>query len=471
MSTILVVDDEVSIRKTLGMLLRKNGYYALDAADLSQAKQILDNEEIDLIITDMRLEDEDGMDLLTHLKNTNSQVESIVLTAYASIETAVEAMRLGAYDYLTKPINPDELLMRVTKVLERKLLREEVTRLRNTLSCNNYLKDIVAESKAMKQILSVVQQISNRDIPVLITGETGVGKEIIARAIHETSARSDKSLVAINCCTLPEELMDSELFGHIKGSFTGATKNHKGLFQQADCSTLFLDEIGDISPRLQAKLLRVLQEGEIRPVGGTSTVRVDVRIIAATNHNLEKDVEDGKFRSDLLYRLNVLPIAIPPLRSRRCDIIPLVKRFLHRLQKELGRDDLSLNTAAQKKIMSYDWPGNVRQLENIIERSFALSPGPVLSSDEIIIAGCGAVNPDKVADVLCYALNDTPILDQSEAGVNIDIDAVAELSLKEVETRHIRRILTCHGGNQVTAARSLGVSRSTLRRKILHLDK
>ncbi len=445
MSTILVVDDELSIRKTLGLLLKSKGYSVLDVATIDQARQMLAENSVDLVITDMRLEDEDGMDLLIHLRDSGSQAESIVMTAYASVETAVEAMRLGAYDYLTKPINVEELLIRVAKVLERKSLHEEVTRLRDTLSGRDHLKNIVAESASMRQILDVIERIRSRDISVLITGETGTGKEVIARAIHETSDRAEGPCVAINCCTLPEELLDSELFGHVKGAFTGATKDRKGLFQQADGGTLFLDEIGDITPRLQAKLLRVLQESEIRPVGGTHNMSVDVRVIAATNRDLDKAVADGEFRSDLLFRLNVLPIAIPPLRVRHEDIIPLVRRFLSRLCERLGRDDLSLTVGAQEKLIHYDWPGNVRQLENVIERSFALSPGSVLDADEIIIITGSATT--------------TPVPEED-----------AKLSLETIEIRHIRKILAAHDGNQVAAARVLGISRSTLRRKLSDLD-
>ncbi len=445
MSTILVVDDELSIRKTLGLLLKSKGYIVLDVATIDQARQMLAENSVDLVITDMRLEDEDGMDLLIHLRDSGSQAESIVMTAYASVETAVEAMRLGAYDYLTKPINVEELLIRVAKVLERKSLHEEVTRLRDTLSGRDHLKNIVAESASMRQILDVIERIRSRDISVLITGETGTGKEVIARAIHETSDRAEGPCVAINCCTLPEELLDSELFGHVKGAFTGATKDRKGLFQQADGGTLFLDEIGDITPRLQAKLLRVLQESEIRPVGGTHNMSVDVRVIAATNRDLDKAVADGEFRSDLLFRLNVLPIAIPPLRVRHEDIIPLVRRFLSRLCERLGRDDLSLTVGAQEKLIHYDWPGNVRQLENVIERSFALSPGSVLDADEIIIITGSATT--------------TPVPEED-----------AKLSLETIEIRHIRKILAAHDGNQVAAARVLGISRSTLRRKLSDLD-
>lgn len=443
MATILIVDDEFSIRKTLGMLLKSEGHAALEAEGLEAARATLDKHPVDLVVTDLRLGDASGMDLLAHLRASGHPAESIVMTAYASIETAVEAMRLGAYDYLTKPINPDELLLRVNKVLEKKSLREEVTRLREELSGRYQLSNVVAASPAMRSILELIERIRNQDIPVLIGGETGTGKEVIARAIHTTSRRAQGPFVAINCCTLPEELLDSELFGHVKGAFTGATANMRGLFQQAHGGTLFLDEIGDISPRLQAKLLRVLQESAVRPVGGQSEIKVDVRVIAATNRDLEAMVAQGAFRSDLLFRLNVLPIAIPPLRERREDIAFLIDHFLERLRARLGRDDLSLTPAARQKLMLYDWPGNVRQLENVLERSFALYGKPMLDAEDVTLgtfpAGSGAKEDE------------------------------ARLSLAEVEAQHIRRVLAAHGGNQVAAARVLGISRSTLRRKLEEL--
>lgn len=440
MAAILIVDDEFSIRKTLGMLLRSEGYAALEAEGLEAAKEMLEKHPVDLVLTDLRLDESSGMDLLSHLRANGHPAESIVMTAYGSIETAVEAMRLGAYDYLTKPINPDELLLRVNKVLEKKSLRDEVTRLREELSGRNQLSSIVAASPAMRRIVNVVERIRDQDIPVLIGGETGTGKEVVARAIHTTSRRALAPFVAINCCTLSEELLDSELFGHVKGSFTGATANMRGLFQQAHNGTLFLDEIGDISTRLQAKLLRVLQEGTVRPVGGQSEIKVNVRVIAATNRNLEVMVAEGKFRSDLLFRLNVLPITIPPLRERREDIALLIEHFLGRLRGRLGRTDLSLTPAALQTLILYDWPGNVRQLENILERSFVLYSKPVLDTNDIVL--------------------DASL---SDAGAR---DDQAGLSLGTIEARHIRRVLAAHGGNQVAAARVLGISRSTLRRKL-----
>lgn len=446
MATILIVDDEFSIRKTLGMLLKSEGYTALEAADLSQAKRMLQTESVDLVITDMRLGQENGMDLLGWLRANGSEVESIIMTAYGSIENAVSAMKLGAYDYLTKPINPDELLLRVNKVLEKKSLREEVHRLRERLQGRQRLQGIVAESEAMRRILQIIERISEQEIPVLITGETGVGKEVIARAIHNTSARANGPFVPINCCTLPEDLLDSELFGHIKGAFTGAISNKMGLFREADGGTLFLDEIGDIGPRLQVKLLRVLQEGEVRPVGGGAPIKVNVRVISATNSQLESAVDAGQFRSDLLFRLNVLPITIPPLRERRDDIAPLVEHFLQRLRDKMHQPELNITPEARRKLMMYDWPGNVRQLENIIERSFALYPGPELDADEM------AIN---------MPLN----------GSNtVSSDELEQLTLFDVEIRHIQRVLAACENNQVAAARVLGISRSTLRRKLEQVD-
>ena len=448
MANILIVDDEFSIRKTLGLLLKTEGHAVLEASDLAEAKAALAQTAADLVITDLRLGRDSGIDVLAHLRSQGSDAESIVMTAYGTIESAVVAMRLGAYDYLTKPINPDELLLRVNKVLERKSLREEVTRLRGALSGRQATADIVAVSTPMRGVLEVVERIRDRDLPVLITGETGTGKEVVARAVHRTSARSAGPFLAINCAALPEELLDSELFGHEKGAFTGATGARKGLFREAHGGTLFLDEVGDVSPRLQAKLLRVVQEGEVRPVGGGSTAKVDVRLVAATNRDLEQMVRDGDFRSDLLFRLNVLPIVLPPLRERRDDILPLVQHVLERLRAEPGREALALTPAAQEKLLRYDWPGNVRQLENVIERSFALFPGPLLDAPEILIAPGGLNLPGETAD---------PV-------------AEGQLTLAEVEDRHIRRVLDEQHGNQVAAARVLGISRSTLRRKLNHSD-
>lgn len=440
MQTILIVDDEFSVRRTLGMFLKLEGFEVLEASGVADARDAISRHNVDMLITDVRLCDGLGTDLLVHLREQGSDAGSMVMTGYGSIESAVEAMRLGASDYLTKPVSPDELVLRVRKLLEQRALREEVLRLRDQLAGKSQLNHIVAQSPAMKNILSMVERIRNRDIPVLITGETGTGKEVLASAIHQTSTRADKAYITVNCATLPEDLLDSELFGHMKGAFTGAISSTKGLFQQADGGTLFLDEIGDVSPRLQAKLLRVLQEGEVRPVGAERSHKVDVRVIAATNRDLAAMVRSGEFREDLFFRLSVLPVHIPPLRERREDIPALVASFVGRVREHHNRPDLDFSSDALQKLVAYDWPGNVRQLQNVIERSFALYPAPVLSAPQVLIS---THTPSDTAD-----------------------EDEHQLPLAEVELRHIRRVLAANNGNQVASARVLGISRSTLRRKL-----
>lgn len=442
MRNILIVDDEPGIRRTLSMLLSGEGFTTLEATDVGQAKDTLKNDTVDVVILDLHLQNSDGMDLLRDLHDTGSAAECIVMTAHGTIKNAVESMRLGAYDYLTKPVDPTELIIRIKRVLEKKSLSEEVNRLREELVAKDRFNHIVAVSQPMAQVMDVVKRIRDHDIPVLITGETGTGKEVVARSIHAINARAGKRFLAVNCCTLPEDLLDSELFGHAKGAFTGATRDSRGLFQQADEGTLFLDEIGGISPSLQVKLLRVLQDGVIRPVGSEKQFGVDVRIIAATNHDLQAAVKSGTFRKDLYFRLNVLPIHLLPLSERPEDILPLAKHFIDRMKVKLSRDDLDITHTALSKLIKYHWPGNARQLENVIERGFALASKNVLEPSDIVFDFSHAPQPaaqEETSDQL--ALND------------------------HVE-RHVRSVLMMHDGNQVAAARALGVSRSTLRRKL-----
>lgn len=436
--TILIVDDEPSIRRTLGIYLRSRGYRVLEAGTVSDSRSLLKEHRVDVAIVDLRVGEESGLDLLEEERSSGG-AECIMLTAYSSIESAVEAMRRGAYDYLTKPVNLEELRFRIEKVLEAQSLRREVEALRGRLAGGAALGRVVAASPAMREILVVLERIRDRDISVLLVGETGVGKDVVARLIHEMSSRKDGPYLAINCATLPDDLLDSELFGHVKGAFTGATAARDGLFQKADAGTLFLDEIGEVGAKLQAKLLRVLENGDVRPVGGDAVAQVDVRVIAATNRNLEEMVKDGDFRQDLFYRLQVLPIHIPPLRERREDILPLVEHFLGDLRERLGDSALDFTPAARKKMMLFDWPGNIRQLQNVIERSFALHRGPVLDAGAVALTDPGPVEGGGISVA-------TP--------------------LSEVELWHIQRVLTTCDGNQVMAARILGISRSTLRRKL-----
>jgi len=338
-------------------------------------------------------------------------------------------------------------------VFEKKQLTEEVTRLRRELSSGGRHDRLVAASPAMRTILDVVKRIGSQDIPVLIRGETGTGKELIARAVHAASRRSERLFLPINCCALPEELLDSELFGHVKGAFTSATASTRGLFQQAHGGTLFLDEIGDISPRLQTKLLRVLQEKVIRQVGGDRQIEVDVRIIAATNRNLENAVRSGAFRSDLFFRLNVLPIYVPPLRERVEDLPPLIDLFVERIRRRTGRKHLDITPAARARLYAYHWPGNARQLENIIERGFALTNADTVDLPQLMF-DAGPLSAELSAG------------GADPVGRHSPPDSELLPTLDELTLKHIRDVLAANGGNQVAAARALGISRTTLRRKL-----
>ncbi len=443
MTEVLIVDDKASILKTMSMLLQRKGFDTCTAANLDSAKELLNAKPVDLVITDLRLGESKGESLIEFLRANEYPASCIVMTAFGSIESAVACMKLGAHDYLTKPVSPDELLVRIDKVLEQKRLTDEVQRLRAAVKVNGVLEGIVAESGPMREVIERVRRIHAHDLPVLITGETGTGKEVIAQAIHNSSHRADRPFIAINCCTLPEDLLDSELFGHVKGAFTGATSNTHGLFHQADGGTLFLDEIGDVSPRLQSKLLRVLQEGEVRRVGGTRAEAVDVRVVAATNRNLEQMMNEGDFRPDLFYRLNVVPVHIAPLRDRVEDIRPLVERFVSRIEERFGRALPQISRDAWRRLLAHPYPGNVRQLENVIERTYALAQSDQIDADDIQFD-----------------------FEPSSTKESVEPAGDVTANLEDMITRHIRQVLSEHDGNQVAAARSLGISRSTLRRKL-----
>lgn len=445
MTEVLIVDDERSILKTLSLFLKTEGYEAFTAEDMDGAKEILRAHEIDVVITDLKLREGAGTELISFLRDTNHAAGCIVMTAYGSIESAVECVRLGAFDYLTKPVKPQELLMRVEKVLEKRRLTEEVARLRAEVLARGQ-RDIVAKSPEMRNIVDVIHRIRDLDLPVLVTGETGTGKEVIAQAVHRNSRRAKCAFLAVNCCTLPEDLLDSELFGHAKGAFTGAISSTKGLFEQANGGTLFLDEIGDISPRLQTKLLRVLQEGQVRPVGGSCSIDVDVRVIAATNRDLQPMIAAGKFRPDLFFRLNVVPLNIPPLRERPEDIQPLIDRTIAELEKRLGTK-IHITSAALQKLLLYDYPGNVRQLENVLERTVALAKSSTIEDTDIHF-------DDYPSEFLAAMAH--PGSEPEDTS----------LALDDMTLRHIRRVLTLYRGNQVAASKALGISRSTLRRKL-----
>ena len=383
MSSILVVDDESSMRQLLEIALSKEGYRVTAAHSGENAITRLKKDSYDLVISDIRMPDMTGVEVLRYVKELNSEIPVIMITAYASTETAVEALRLGAYDYVTKPFKIEELKNTVSNALERRHLKEEVLHLKREFREKHGVDTMIGESPKMAELYEQIQAIARTQSTVLVTGESGTGKELVARAIHVHSLRSSEPFVSINCGAVPETLLESELFGHIKGSFTGAHANHKGLFEVAHTGTIFLDEIAEMSPSMQVKLLRVLQEKKIRRIGAPGEIDVDVRIIAATNKNLELMVGEKTFREDLFYRLAVIPIHLPRLSERREDIPLLAEHFLGRANKRIGKAIRGISDEALDLLAVHDWPGNVRELENVIERAVALETTPMIRAERL----------------------------------------------------------------------------------------
>ncbi|MCS6860029.1 MAG: sigma-54 dependent transcriptional regulator [Abditibacteriales bacterium] len=385
MAAILIVDDQASSRLTLSMLLKKQGHQLGQAASAQEAIEKLAQDVYDAVIADLRMENPNsGIEVLKAAQRLTPSPAVIILTAYGSVESAVEAMKLGAADYVQKPFAPDELLVKLDRALEWQRKDAELVRLRRAQDKLYGFENIVAKSKGMLEVLDLVRRVAPSDATVLIEGETGTGKELIARALHQHSPRHRAPFLPINCGALPETILESELFGHVKGAFTDAKTNKKGLFEEADGGTIFLDEISETSPSTQVKLLRVLQDGEVRRVGSNTPIQVDVRIIAATNRLLKQHVAEGKFREDLYYRLQVIPIRIPPLRERKEDILPLAEHFLRMYNAKNNRDIKGLSREAQKLLLTYDWPGNVRELENAIERAVILCTGKEITPDDFL---------------------------------------------------------------------------------------
>jgi two-component system response regulator PilR (NtrC family) len=380
---ILVVDDERSMREFLEILLRKEGYEVVTAGDVDAALVALESDDYDLVISDIRMPGKSGLDLLRAIRAAQSEALVLMITAFATTETAIAAMKEGAYDYLTKPFKVDEIRLVVKKALEKKLLASENARLRSELRSERQQRQLVGTSPRMQQVYEMIGRIATTKTNILIVGESGTGKELVARAIHTESDRSAAPFVALNCAAIPENLLESELFGHVKGSFTGAVGNKAGLFEMADGGTLFLDEVGELSLPLQVKLLRAIQEKTIRRVGATTDRRVDVRIVAATNRKLEDEVAAGTFREDLYYRLNVIQLALPPLRDRMEDLPLLVHHFVEKYARELGKPVRGISEEAMARLGAHAWPGNVRELENGIERAVALSRGEWIEAEAL----------------------------------------------------------------------------------------
>jgi DNA-binding NtrC family response regulator len=443
MSRILVVDDEQSMREMLAIMLRKEGYEIVTADGRGQAAAVLGNETVDMVITDVKLRDGDGIEILRHVKAVSPETIVIVMTAFGTTEIAVAARKLGAEAYVLKPFDVDELRIVVRDAIANSRLREENVILKREVGQLHGLDHVVGTSAVMAALFEMVRAVAPTSSTVLVTGESGTGKELVARAIHGLSGRSAMPFVSINCGALPDTLLESELFGHVKGAFTDARQNKKGLFEAAHGGTLFLDEVGETSPPMQVKLLRALQERRIRRLGGTEEVDVDVRVIAATNTPLEELVHEKRFREDLFYRLQVIPIRTPPLRERREDIRLLAEHFLERFNRQMGKGVARLTEEAILSLERYAWPGNVRELENVIERAVALETS-------------GAVGPDRLPEALRE-----PRREESAAllGPGFHLDA----HLKEVEARLLGEALETAGGDRAEAARLLGISPRSLR--------
>jgi DNA-binding NtrC family response regulator len=438
---LLIVDDEESLLDFLSLLFLQEGYVLETARSVEDARRELARQSFDVVLCDVMMPDGSGLDLLREIKAVEPSPPVIMMTAYTSTKTAIEAMKLGAADYVSKPFDVEELKIVVQKALERAELSRENVYLRRELEQKYTFNNIIGRSPRMQAIFSLIERIARTNSTVLVNGESGTGKELIARAIHYASPRATRRFLSINCGALPENLLESELFGHERGAFTGAVRDKKGLFQEADRGTLFLDEIGEMTPTMQVKLLRVLQEKVVRKVGGTEEESVDVRIIAATHQELEARIASGDFREDLYYRINVLPIHLPPLRQRREDIPLLVDFFLQKYCKQMDLSPKQISVEAMQMLESYDWPGNVRELENLIERALALSS----NTDTV-------TTRDLPAFLLTNRKMQTDLIQLPEDGLDL------EAYLEGIRSQLMQQALDRTGGVQTQAAELLGMS-------------
>ena len=453
MSRIVLVDDEPSILSVLTTLLKAEGHDVLSCRGGEKAQEMIRNEVFDLMISDIRMSPIDGMQLLKQARREKPGSAVIMLTAYGSVETAVEAMKEGAFDYVTKPFKVDELLITVKRALEYINIVAENVSLKAQLESRYHFENIVAESPAMRSVCEMIERVAPTDTTVLVLGESGTGKELVAKAIHSYSLRKTKPFVPINCAAMPEPLLESELFGHVKGAFTGATSNKEGLFEAANGGTIFLDEIGSMPINLQGKLLRVLQEREIRKVGGTQTVSVDVRVLAATNDKLEEQLKKGAFREDLFYRLSVIPIEIKPLRDRREDILPLV---YHIMRSTVGQNGQlpELDAEVQLVIERYNWPGNVRELENAVRHALTFGTDGKITKNEL---------PARIVEAIADGeVNLDPRQESAEEYRGKSLKAF----LRQKEKEYLQMVLDLLDGDKEQAAKSLKISLATLYRKL-----
>ncbi|MDP2798709.1 MAG: sigma-54 dependent transcriptional regulator [Deltaproteobacteria bacterium] len=448
MESILIVDDEKNYLVVLKELLSEENYEVITAENALQALEIFKESDLDLVLTDMRMPKIDGIELLENIRSINNEVPVIIMTAYATVEKAVKAMKKGAFDYVTKPFQNEELKITVRKAIDLYKLKRENLNLRHEVSRKYQFGNIIGKSPVMLKLYEMIEKVAGTKATVLITGETGTGKELVAKAVHYNSPRKNNAFVSVNCAAIPETLLESELFGHEKGSFTGAIAMRKGRFELADGGTIFLDEIAEMPTALQAKLLRALQEMEFERVGGTKTLKIDVRVIAASNKDLKKEVEAGTLREDLYYRLNVMHLRLPPLRERPDDIPLLAAHFLQKYSQELGKGGLEISPAVMRGLYTRSWPGNVRELEHVIERAVILSSGREITP----------------ADMASES--------QEIENIDLDIDRFIPMQVKlnealeEVEAKMIKRALARAGNVQAHAAAMLGITKSLLQYKM-----
>jgi len=444
--SILVVDDEPGMREFLEIMLTKEGYLVSIASNGEEAIDKIGKESFDLAIVDIQMPGINGIEVLRQTREKKYDTTIIMITAFASHESAIEAMKLGAYDYITKPFKIDEIKLVIKKSLDKKVLEKENTRLKKELETKYGFENIIGTSNSIQQIFSLINRVSELKVNVLVTGESGTGKELVARAVHYSGSRKDGPFIPVNCGAIPETLIESEFFGHAKGAFTGATRDKKGLFEEASGGTIFLDEIGDLPIHLQVKLLRVLEEKKVRPLGKTESVSIDVRVISATNKNLEQEITDNKFREDLFYRLNVIKVAIPPLRERKDDIPMLALHFLHKFAAEMDKEITSISNEALEELERYHYPGNIRELENIIARCVALETNDVINKESL---------PKLNTEGDYIDLTDT-------LNAKDSIDSV----LGDVEKQIIENALKSSRGNKTEAAKVLGITLRSLRYRL-----
>jgi two-component system nitrogen regulation response regulator GlnG len=465
---VLVADDEMSIRFVLRETLESAGHEVVEAASGEAALQALSARPFDVAFFDIRMPGPSGLELLDQVRNLGSDVAVVIITAQSTLENAVEAMKRGALDYLVKPFGMDAVQALVAKVLRTRALERELRSLRREVGRRSVPGDrLVGRSAALLEVFKTIGRVAPSDVAVLVTGESGTGKELVARAIHQASARAEGPFVAVNAAAIPRELLESELFGHERGAFTGAVESRPGRFREARGGTLFLDEIGDMPLELQAKLLRVLQSGEVTSVGGRRPEHVDVRIVAATHRDLDAAVREGRFREDLLYRLRVVPIHTPPLRERPDDIGALAQHFVARYAEELGTGPRLLAPAALERLLAHPWPGNVRELENAVKRALVLSAGEVLAPEAFeFLAGTGAPAA-RAAPV--EADLETLVLREVDAALGAGTRDLHEALLRRIERPLLERVLEHTSGNQLRAAALLGINRNTLRKKLTEL--